>query len=101
MKTEKRYPSFDAVAAGAGVDVGDWAAVGLLWKPSLDRTSPRNMKYGLKNEKRLICTYAVIFSIIHALGFCRHSEEFSGTESCLLLAVPTVQRCHSVNPYGF
>ena len=30
MKSEKIHPSFDAVAAGAGVDVGDWAAVGLL-----------------------------------------------------------------------
>ena len=65
MKSGKIHPSFDAVAAGAGVDVGDWAAVGLLWKPSLDRTSPRNMKYGLKDEKRLIlyvCKY--IFDLV-------------------------------------
>ena len=50
MKTEKRYPSF-AVLPVADRNVGDWAAVSLLWKPSLDRTSSRNIKYGPQNEK--------------------------------------------------
>ena len=43
MKTEKRYPSFGVLAVDADGDDGHWAAVSLLWSPSLDRTSPRNM----------------------------------------------------------
>ena len=68
MKTEKRYPSF-AVLPVADRNIGDWAAVSLLWKPSLDRTSSRNIKYGLQN------TDEIIFPVMHALGFCRNSEE--------------------------
>ena len=52
MKTEKRYPSFVVLAVDADRDVGHWAAVSLLWKPSLDRTSSRNKKYGLKNKNK-------------------------------------------------
>ena len=48
-----------------------------------------------EKQQQLICTDEIIFPVMHALGFCRNSEEFLYTESCYSLPVPTKQGYHS------